>query len=68
MKAARFEAEFKRCERCRKNGFVSEQSSTHKAPDIVLVLFSLTRGTESSLSEDDRGDPQGVYEERQCQR
>ena len=49
-----------------KNGFVSEQSSTLKAPDIGKIdlapaLVELTRGTESGLSEDDRGDLQGVY-------
>ena len=56
-----------------KNGFVSEQSSTHKVPDIGKIdlapaLVELTRGAESGLSEDDRGDLQGVYEERQCER
>ena len=33
--------------------------------DLAPALFKLTRGTQSSLSEDDRRDLRGVYEERQ---
>ena len=36
--------------------------------DLAPALFKLTRGTQSSLSEDDRSDLWGVYEERQCER
>ena len=52
-------------------GFVSGQSSTHKAPDIGKTFtgaFQVNTWDTEQFVRIDRRDLLGVYEERQCER
>ena len=66
----RFEAGFKRCERWRVPGLYRDRIPQKRClilEDLAPALFKLTRGTQSRLSEDDRRDMWGLYEETQCE-